>query len=115
MLIKIYQSFGFAIQGIITGFKTQHMLKVQLIGFITMNVTAYWFSFTKWEYITCIILSALVFSAELMNTGIEFTVDLVTKEYHPLAEKAKDCAAGAVLMVSLTALFVWGCIIMDKI
>lgn len=114
ILLKIYKSFGYAIQGLQIGVKTQHMLRVQLLGFLTMNLTAYYFRFTKWEYLVCFILSALVLSAELMNTGIEFAVDLVTKEYHPLAEKAKDCAAGAVFLVSIAALIVWITIIVDK-
>ncbi|HEX8032411.1 MAG TPA: diacylglycerol kinase family protein, partial [Ktedonobacterales bacterium] len=42
-----------------------------------------------------------VFIAEMMNTVAEAVVDLVTKEYHPLARIAKDVAAGVVLMNAL--------------
>jgi diacylglycerol kinase len=35
---------------------------------------------------------------ETMNTAIEAAVDLASPNIHPLAKKAKDCAAGAVLL-----------------
>ncbi len=38
-----------------------------------------------------------------MNTAIETVVDLVTDDYHELAKRAKDIAAGAVLVTSVGA------------
>lgn len=45
----------------------------------------------------------LVLTAELLNTAIEATIDLVSPEVHPLAKKAKDTAAGAVLLTAVFA------------
>lgn len=45
----------------------------------------------------------LVLTAELLNTAIEATIDLVSPEIHPLAKKAKDTAAGAVLLTAVFA------------
>ena len=55
------------------------------------------------EWLTCLILFALVMSLELVNTAVEATVDLATKVYDPLAKKAKDAAAGAVLIAAIFA------------
>ncbi len=49
-----------------------------------------------------------VLVAEMMNTAIESVVDMVTQAYHPLAKLAKDIAAGAVLIASITAAIVGG-------
>ena len=46
----------------------------------------------------------LVLFAELVNTAIEVVVDLVSPDFHPLAQRAKDVAAGAVLLASVGAL-----------
>ena len=54
-------------------------------------------------YIICLILFGLVISLELVNTAVESTVDLVTEEKRPLAKKAKDTAAGAVLVSAIAA------------
>ncbi len=44
-----------------------------------------------------------VLFAELINTAVEATVDLVSPEFHPLAKIAKDTAAGAVLVAACGA------------
>jgi len=48
----------------------------------------------------------MVIAAEFFNTAIEFVVDLVSPEKHPLAGAAKDVAAGAVLILSIAAAIV---------
>ena len=67
------------------------------------------------EWIICIILFGLVISAEIMNTAIEATVDLVTRERHPLAGKAKDTAAGAVLVLAIVSAIIGAIIFVPKI
>ena len=42
-------------------------------------------------------------SLEIVNTALEAAVDLATDEWKPLAKKAKDAAAGAVLVSAITA------------
>jgi len=44
--------------------------------------------------------------AELINTAFEEVVNLITREYHPLAGIIKNIAAGAVLVAALTALWI---------
>jgi len=67
------------------------------------------------EWIVCLILSALVFFAELVNTAIESVVDLSTREFSELAKVAKDCAAGAVLVLAAISVLVWTMIVWGKI
>ena len=47
-----------------------------------------------------------MFAAECVNTAIESVVDLVSPDYHELARRAKDCAAGAVLIFALVSVVV---------
>jgi diacylglycerol kinase (ATP) len=54
----------------------------------------------------------LVLAAELMNTALEQTLDHLHPEIHPAIKVAKDCAAGAVLVFSLSSVgtflaFLW--------
>jgi len=46
----------------------------------------------------------MVLVAEVINTAIEKTVDLVTEDFHPLAKMAKNIAAGAVLLTAINAI-----------
>jgi diacylglycerol kinase len=44
--------------------------------------------------------------AEMLNTVIEAIVDLIVEQHHPLAKRAKDVAAGAVLATAITSVAV---------
>lgn len=113
--MRILRSFSYAFQGLTYTFKTQANFRIHIVGFVFMNATAYYFRFTTWEYIICLLLSSLVFCAELFNTAIEAVVDLNTQELKPLAKIAKDCAAGAVLIMAISAVIVWSIIVYFKI
>ena len=55
----------------------------------------------------CIALGfGLVLGGECLNSSIEAIVDLASPEYHELARKSKDAAAGGVLLFSLASLVV---------
>ncbi len=55
----------------------------------------------EWGLLTFTIF--LVWIAEVFNSAIERVVDLLTSQYHPLAEQAKNMAAGAVLLSAIAA------------
>ncbi|MDU8927315.1 diacylglycerol kinase [Alisedimentitalea sp. MJ-SS2] len=52
-------------------------------------------------------LGVLVMAFELINTAIEHTVDYISEEIHPMAEKAKDAASAGVFLSSLAAGVAW--------
>lgn len=52
------------------------------------------------------LMAGLVIAAELVNTALEHLVDHLHPEQHPRIKIVKDCAAGAVLVLSLAALWV---------
>lgn len=53
-----------------------------------------------------IVMCGLVLAAELVNTALEHLIDHLHPEIHPSIKIAKDCAAGAVLLLSVAALCV---------
>ena len=113
--MRLLKSFRYAFEGIRYCFRTQSNFRIHVLGFIFMNLSAFYFHFVTWEYILCLLISALVFFAELMNTAIESAVDLNTQEMHPLAKSAKDCASGAVLVLATCAVIIWGILIKGKL
>ncbi|CDZ99975.1 Undecaprenol kinase [Jeotgalicoccus saudimassiliensis] len=64
-----------------------------------VNITA-----VEWLFIITAIFLVLI--TEVLNSAIEYTVDLVTGDYHILARYAKDIAAAAVLLASIYAVIV---------
>lgn len=55
------------------------------------------------EWMLLILAMVAVWTAEALNTALEFLCDVASPDFHPLVEKAKDVAAGAVLICALGA------------
>ena len=51
-------------------------------------------------------VGAMVWMAECFNTALEQAVDLASPDIHPLARRAKDAAAAAVLVAAIFSLIV---------
>ena len=49
----------------------------------------------------------LVLVIELLNAGIEATVDRISLENHPLAKRAKDIGSAAVMLALVNAAVIW--------
>ncbi len=97
---KRIQSFGFAFKGISTLLRTQENAKIHVIAMIAVVMAGYMLGLSVTEWLFIVFACSLVLAAEAFNTAIEFIVDLVSPDYHPLAGKAKDVAAAAVLIIA---------------
>ena len=104
-----------AIDGVITGVKTQVNLRRQLIIAVIVIIICIFLKLTYVEFMILAISISLVIATELINTAIEFCVDLCTMKYHEKAKAAKDVAAGAVLIASLNAIIIAAFLILSKI
>lgn len=78
-------------------------------------IVSYVLSLSLTEWLWMLLASFLVLVMEIWNTVIENTIDLVSPDYHPLAKKAKDMAAAAVLFTSIFAVIVGAIILLPKI
>jgi diacylglycerol kinase (ATP) len=73
-------------------------MRYHMLTALALLLIALFFRVNALEFILLVFSAVLVFFAELVNTALEVVVDMVSPEYHPLARRAKDVAAGAVLM-----------------
>lgn len=100
------KSFHFAIKGIFTLFTEEPNARIHLFLTVFVLTLAYFFDIEKSEWIILIACITLVLAAEAFNTAIEFLTDLASPDYHPLAGKAKDTAAAAVLICAIGAVII---------
>lgn len=100
---KQIRSFGYAWKGIFCCIGKEQNLSFHLIATILVIVAGWYFNITHIEWLFVIICIGMVIAAELFNTAIEYLVDLVSPQYHPIAGKIKDIAAGAVLVTAIMA------------
>ncbi len=112
---NFWKSFKYASKGLIYGLKTQRNIWIQLCFAIFAIVLGIILKISKIEWAIIIFTIMFVIFAEMINTAIESTVDLVTEEYNEKAKIAKDVAAGAVLVSALNAIAMGLIIFLDKL
>lgn len=100
------RSFGYAFKGIAVFLATQPNAWVHLTATVAVVALGFGFGITSGEWVALILAMGMVWAAEAMNTAIEWLTDLVSPDYHPLAGKVKDVAAGAVLLAAIAAAIV---------
>ena len=92
------KSFRYAIQGIMLMVKSQHNAWLHATASILVMLVAAFFRLSASEWCWMVIAIMAVWTAEALNTALEFLADVASPEFHPLVENAKDVAAGAVLI-----------------
>jgi diacylglycerol kinase (ATP) len=109
-------SFQYAWAGVLYATATQRNFRVHLGVGAAAIALGIMLRITPLEFAVVGIMIALVLTMELLNTSIEAVVDLaIGEQYHELAKIAKDCAAGAVLISSVGAMFVAGWILLPPL
>lgn len=102
--------FGHAFCGLWVLVKTQRNARVHAVAAVLVVAAGAWCGVSRLEWCALVFACAGVWCAEALNTALEFLADAVTLERHPLIGRAKDVAAGAVLMMACAAVVVGGVI-----
>lgn len=94
--------------------KEPNFLREIIIGIIVI-ICGFALKINIIEWTTIILLIGLVLTFELINTALEKTVDLYTKEYNEIGKVIKDAAGGAVLLMSIISAIIGIIIFLPKI
>ncbi|HBV22514.1 MAG TPA: diacylglycerol kinase [Jeotgalicoccus sp.] len=98
--------FKHPLQGIFQLFKKDRNFLLHSVIAATVICICAAVNITAVEWLFIITAVFLVLITETLNSAIEYTVDLITGDYHILARYAKDIAAAAVLLASIYAVIV---------
>lgn len=99
-------SFAYAIKGILYVVVTGRNMKIHLLAAVLVVLAGHWLGVSRLEWAILSFCIFAVLAAETFNTAVEKTVDLVTRDYHPLAKHAKNIAAGGVLLTAINAVII---------
>ncbi len=102
------RSFGHAFRGLKVLLQTQPNARIHAVATILVVAAGVLLRISPAEWALIVLAIAGVWTAEALNTAIEFLVDLVSPDPHPLAGKAKDVAAGAVLAAAIGSAVIGG-------
>ena len=100
------QSVKFAIRGLRLMLKSQHNAWVHAVASAVVLMVGGLFCLTASQWCWIVLAIMAVWTAEALNTALELLADVASPEFHPLVEKAKDVAAGAVLISAIGSVII---------
>jgi len=104
------ESFRHAFAGIYAVFRTQPNAWLHAVATLMVCAAGFMFGVSAIDWCCLVFAMMTVWVAEFFNTAFEFLADVASPDFHPLVKKAKDIAAGAVL-VSATGAAIVGVIV----
>lgn len=114
-LKRLGKSFKYAFTGIFKAYKTEQNLVIHTIAAILVLILSFYLKVSSIEFCILVLVIGLVLVMEMVNTAIEYTVDMAMPNIHPLAKIAKDVASGAVLISAFVSIVVGLIILLPKI
>lgn len=100
---RFVESFNAAVEGCIYVLRSERNMRVHFLAALLFILLGIYLNFNVVEISILAVTISLVLAAEMLNTAVELTVDLVKSELHPLARVIKDVAAGGVLITAINA------------
>jgi diacylglycerol kinase (ATP) len=100
------RSFSAAFSGIWTMLKSQQNAWIHAFATLVVVLACFTLRITAGEWCWIILAIMCVWMAEALNTAFEFLADVASPDFNPLVKKAKDIAAGAVLITAIGAVII---------
>lgn len=97
------KSFGHAFSGVAIFFRETVHARIHAVAIVLVLVLGFFLQVSTSDWALLALATGLVLTAEALNSALEYVVDLVSPDFHPLAKKAKDVAAGAVLIAAIAS------------
>lgn len=107
-LASIPRSFVYALQGLVFMLRSQPNAWLHLLATLGVCGAGLYFGLSRDEWLWICVAVVLVWSAEAFNTALEQLADAVHPQRHPGIGRAKDLAAGAVLVAAIGAAVIGG-------
>jgi diacylglycerol kinase (ATP) len=100
------RSVRYALRGIRVMIASQQNAWIHAIATVVVAVLGVWLGLSTAEWSWIVLAVIAVWTAEALNTAFEFLTDVASPAFHPLAGKAKDVAAGAVLISAVGSILI---------
>jgi len=100
------KSIKYALEGMFLVLKTQHNAWIHATATFLVIALGISVSLTSTEWLLLVLSISVVWVAESFNTALEYLADAITKDFHSSIKKAKDIAAGAVLISAIGSVII---------
>lgn len=100
------QSFRYAVRGINSMLRTEFNARVHAAMTILVVVAGFALGISRLEWLAITLAITAVWLAEGLNTAFESLCDVASPEFDSNVERAKDIAAGSVLITAIGAVII---------
>ena len=112
---KLINSFKYAFTGMWSAYKSERNMKIHKAVAILVILFGVFLQIITYEWLACTVCFAMVIGSEMFNTAIETVVDIAMPKKDERAKKAKDVAAGGVLVFAIGSAIIGSIIFIPKI
>lgn len=103
-----WKSFGHAIAGLIYVVRAEPHARIHILAAVLVVTAGLAFDILRAEWLWLTLAIGLVWIFEVLNTAVEFLCDVVAPEHSQKVKRAKDIAAGSVLIAAIMAAIIGG-------
>lgn len=108
-------SFKYAFRGLKAVISSERNAKIHIFFAIVAVIASIVFKISLLEFLFVLSSIILVFFAEIINTAVEKTLDLISQENNHQVQLTKDMLAAAVLVTAFGSIVVAGVVFVPKI
>ncbi len=113
-LRRIVNATSFSLAGLLAAWRSEAAFRQELLLAIVLVPSGLWLGRTAVERALLVGSCLLVLAVELLNSGLEATVDRIGDEPHPLSGRAKDFGSAAVFVSLVLVLVIWSLIAWER-
>ncbi|MBS0352797.1 MAG: diacylglycerol kinase [Proteobacteria bacterium] len=110
-LTRVWNAFHYSMAGLGAAYRNEDAFRQEVWLAIVLIPLALFLPASSIGKALMIASVLLVIIVELINSGLEATVDRISLEHHHLAKRAKDIGSAAVFVALVNVLAVWGLVL----
>ncbi|MBU2515055.1 diacylglycerol kinase [bacterium] len=97
-ILRLWYALIYSLSGMAQAWRDEQAFRQEVVLSIVLIPCAFLLPIDLSIRLILILSMIIVLIVELINSSVEAVTDLVTKDLHDLAKKAKDCTSAAVLI-----------------
>ena len=107
---RILKTSQYSVQGLLSAWKSEEAFRVEVILMLVLLPAAFFIGKSAVEICLLVMSIFIVLIVELLNTGLEKTIDRISMEVNDISGFVKDVGSAAVAISIIQALIIWAVI-----
>ena len=104
---RVFKAFLNSINGLRAALRHEQAFQQEVVIGVLCIIAIPFLQTSALESAILIVAVVLVWVIELLNSGLEWTIDYISEEAHPYAKIAKDMGSAAVMISLIAAVAIW--------